>query len=55
MSELDCELTRLRVDHEMKEAIDEAARRLGITPSAWRKLAYSIRLTEQLGQWRKNK
>lgn len=54
MLSLDCELTRLRVDEEMKLAIEEAARRQGITPSAWRKVAYSIVLTQQLGpSWRK--
>ena len=54
MAELDCELTRLRVDQEMKLAIEEAARRQGITPSAWRKVAYAAMLNTQLGpSWRK--
>jgi hypothetical protein len=54
MAEFDCELTRLRVDREMKLAIDEAARRQGITASAWRKVAYANMLNEQLGpSWRK--
>lgn len=54
MSQLDCELTRLRIDLEMKRAIQEAARLQGITVSAWRKLAYSKALSEQLGPvWRK--
>lgn len=56
MSGQDCELTRLRVDLEMKLAVEEAARRMGITASAWRKVQYAKALTEQLGPgWRKGR
>lgn len=49
----DCELSRLRIDQEMKDAITEAARRQGIQVSAWRKIAYARMLGEQLGPaWR---
>lgn len=51
---LETELARLRVDREMKDAIEEAARRQGITQSAWRKVAYAAMLSAQLGpSWRK--
>lgn len=56
MSSQDCELSRLRIDREMKEAITEAARRQGITVAAWRKVAYARMLGEQLGPlWRKRR
>lgn len=56
MSSQDCELSRLRIDAEMKDAITEAARRQGITVAAWRKVAYARMLNEQLGPlWRKIK
>jgi len=53
MSVQDHELSRLRIDAEMKDAITEAARRQGITVAAWRKVAYARMLGEQLGAgWR---
>lgn len=53
MQSLDCELSRLRVDQEMKDAVEEAARRQGIQVSAWRKVAYAAALNAQLGPgWR---
>jgi hypothetical protein len=49
----DQELSRLRVDAGIKRGVQQAAAQLGITESAWRKLAYVRALTEQLGpQWR---
>lgn len=49
---LDRDLPRVRVTGRMDEAIREAARREGINVTAWRKRAYALRLTEQLGpQW----
>lgn len=52
MSGRDCELSRLRVDQQLHDAVREAARRQGITMSAWRTIAYSTMLARQLGDWR---
>ena len=43
---LDCELGRLRVTRDMKQAVEAAARAEGINPAAWRKRAYTVALME---------
>lgn len=49
MSNLDCELHRLRVTREMKAAIKIAAELDGVSEAAWRKRTIAVALINQLG------
>ena len=47
-------MPRVRMDGVLRAGIEKAARASGINPSAWRKLAYSKALNDELGpNWRK--